>query len=312
VEAMAAPGKQPEPRRHHYVPRCWLAGFTDTGEKEGRLFVTDLTRRNQWGASPGTAGFIRDFYRLEDEHVDDPVLAEKALSEIEDVIAPVLRSMNSEKRGPTKEELGHLLYFIAIQWTRVPAFRPLVLNLFDKISYERISEMLESPESLRRALLDAGMDPDAPGAKYEQMKRFHDDKAYKLTAPTDWYVLEAFKAVENILPGLKKRYWATLISPSGSFIASDNPVILDGQKGEIVGFENAEVISFAVSRHVVLWGTLKPEKQPFINRKFIASVNTLSLLYSEEQVFSHVPDFCWLDENRKYQTAWKLFSKDKY
>ena len=309
---MATPGNQSEPRRHHYVPRCWLAGFTDTGEKEGRLFVTDFKRGNQWGAVPGTAGFIRDFYRLEDEHVDDPVLAEKALSQIEDAIAPVLRSMDRNKRGPTQEELESLLYFIAIQWSRVPAFRPLVLNLFDKISYERIGEMLESPEALRRALVDAGMDPDAPGAEYERMKRFHDDKAYKLTAPTDWYVLEAFKAVENILPGLKKRYWTPLISPSGSFIANDNPVILEGQKGVIAGFENTELISFAVSRHVVLWGTLKPIKKPLENRKFIASANTLSLLFAEEQVFSHVPDFCWLDENRKYQTDWKLFSKDKY
>jgi hypothetical protein len=163
VESMAATQKQAEPRRHHYVPRCWLAGFTDTGEKEGRLFVTDFKRRNQWGAAPGTAGFIRDFYRLVGEHAGDPVLAEKAFSLIEDAIAPVLRSMNSEKRGPTKEELEPLLYFIAIQWTRVPAFRPLVLNLFDKMSSEKIGEMLESPESLRSALLDAGRDPDARG-----------------------------------------------------------------------------------------------------------------------------------------------------
>lgn len=309
---MATPQKQPEPRRHHYVPKCWLAGFSDTGDKQGRLFVTDFKRRNQWGAVPGTAGFIRDFYRLEDEHVDDPILAEKALSQIEDAIAPVLRSIDRDKRRPTHEELESLLYFIAIQWSRVPAFRPFVLNLFEKISHEKIGEMLESPESLRRALLDAGMDPDAPGAEYEKMKRFHDDKAYTLTAPTDWYVKEAFEAVERVIPGLKKRYWTTLISPSGSFVGSDNPVILEGPKGVIAGFENAELISFAVSRHVVLWGTLKPPQKPFINRKFIASVNTLSLLFAEEQVFSQVPDFCWLDENRKYQTDWKLFSKDRY
>lgn len=309
---MAAPAKQPEPRRHHYVPRCCLAGFTDTGENDGSLFVTDFKRSNQWPASPGSAGFIRDFYRLEDERVEDPVIAEKALSQIEDVIAPILRRIDKDTRGPTEEELVHLLYFMAIQWTRVPAFRPLVLSLFDKISYERISEMLKSPETLRRSLVEPGMDPDAPGAKYDQMKKFHDDKTYKLTAPTDWYVLEAFKAVENILPGLKRRYWATLISPSGGFIANDNPVILDGRKGEQVGFENAEVVSFAVSRHVLLWGTLKPTKQPFLNRKFIAIVNTLSLLYGDEQVFSQAPNRCWLDENHKYQTDWKLFSKDKY
>jgi hypothetical protein len=37
-------------------------------------------------------------------------------------------------------------------------------------------------------------------------------------------------------------------------------------------------------------------------------MNTLSLLRAE-QVFSTVPDFCWLDENKKYQTDWGLFMK---
>src|ERR1017187_4944654 len=61
--------KEPEPRRHHYVPQCWLAGFTDTGEKDGQLWVTDLVRRKQWQASPNNAGHIRDFYRLSPEQL---------------------------------------------------------------------------------------------------------------------------------------------------------------------------------------------------------------------------------------------------
>ncbi len=68
--------KESEPRRHHYVPRCWLAGFTETGEKDGKLWVTDIVRRKQWESSPGGAGFIRDFYRLSDDEVD-PVMVEK-------------------------------------------------------------------------------------------------------------------------------------------------------------------------------------------------------------------------------------------
>jgi hypothetical protein len=50
----------------------------------------------------------------------------------------------------------------------------------------------------------------------------------------------------------------------------------------------------------------------FVTRKFIAHTNTFSLLIPEEQVLSHVPDFCWLDEHQKYQTDWTLFSKEKY
>jgi hypothetical protein len=101
------------------------------------------------------------------------------------------------------------------------------------------------------------------------------------------------------------------MSPTGSFIASDNPVILDGQTRRLVGFENAEIVTYAVSRHVRIWGTLDKMPPPPVNRYFIATANTLALLRVEDQVFSHIPDFCWMDENRKYQTDWKLFSKDK-
>ena len=51
-------------------------------------------------------------------------------------------------------------------------------------------------------------------------------------------------------------------------------------------------------------------RSSLVNRKYIAHLNRLLLLRAEK-VFSTVPDFCWLDENNKYQTDWTLFSKEK-
>jgi hypothetical protein len=130
--------KEPEPRRHHYVPQRWLAGFTDTGEKDGMLWVTDLTRRKQWQASPNNAGHIRDFYRLSDEQLD-PVMVEKAFAEIEGAVAPILRTLDREQRAPGVEEFSALLPFIALQWARVPAFRPIVLNVLDSVAREKFA-----------------------------------------------------------------------------------------------------------------------------------------------------------------------------
>jgi hypothetical protein len=303
-------GSANEPRRHHYVPRCWLAGFTETGEKDARLWVTDLSLGRQWPSTPDGAGHIRDFYRLEDERASDPAMAENALSRIEAKVAPILRAVNRERRQPSLEELQAILFFMAIQWSRVPSFRPLILGMLDRTSQEQISKELKSPQSWRRALVKAGMDPEAPGADYKRMKEFHAEKAYTLSAPTDWYVLRAFQSIEKVLPRLKKRFWETLISPSGSFIGSDNPVILEGPKGVKQGFANAELISYAVGRHVALWGTLRPIPRQLVNRKLVAKMNTLSMLRADKQVFSNAPDFCWLDENQKVQTDWKLFSKE--
>jgi hypothetical protein len=299
-----------EPRRHHYVPQCWLAGFTGTGEKDGQLWVTDLVRRKQWQASPDNAGHIRDFYRLSDEQFD-PVMVEKAFAKIEGEVAPILRTLDREQRAPGLEEFGALLPFIALQWARVPAFRPIVFKVLDEVTREKLAADLKSKGAWKRALDRAGMSEDSPGAAYESMMEFYRDGQFSLSVQTDWYIQQTFQSAEHILPTLSSRSWRAAISPSGSFIGSDSPVILDGPKGEMRGFKNAEIIAYSLSRHVFLYSMLQQERPLLVNRKYIAHMNTLLLLRAD-QVFSTVSDFCWLDENRKYQTDWTLFSKENY
>ena len=43
----------------------------------------------------------------------------------------------------------------------------------------------------------------------------------------------------------------------------------------------------------------------------VAALNTFMMMTAEAQVYSHAPDFYWLDENGKSQTDWRLFSKEK-
>jgi hypothetical protein len=102
--------KPNETRAHHYVPQCWLAGFIDTGEKDGTLWVTDLKRKRQWSCKPSGVGHRRDFYRVDDPSVSDPLAIEKIFSKIESDVAPVFSALYREKRGPRDwTELGTLL-----------------------------------------------------------------------------------------------------------------------------------------------------------------------------------------------------------
>jgi hypothetical protein len=80
----------------------------------------------------------------------------------------------------------------------------------------------------------------------------------------------------------------------------------------MIGFKNAEVVTYPVSRHVLLYGTKFPVKRSPVNLNYIAHTNTFTMLTAEEHVYSHVSDFCWLDETGKYQTEWRLFSKEKF
>ena len=86
--------------------------------------------------------------------------------------------------------------------------------------------------------------------------------------------------------------------------------MLDGTAAQI-GFKNADIVTYPVSRHVLLYGTRAVVRAPLVNLVHIARQNTFAMLCAEEQVYSHVPDFYWLDENERCQTDWRLFHKDK-
>lgn len=301
-----------EPRAHHFAPQCWLAGFTDTGEKDGRLWVTDFKRRKQWPSNPENTGHRRDFYRVSDGTFEDPTAFEKLFSRVEGLIAPLFKAMDRPPRGPYRHEWESLFTYMAIQWMRVPAFRPTLLRVADRIHRELFAEALKTPKSWAAWLLNLGIAPDEPGADYEEMVEFERAGQYTLSAEPEWFLLEGFKAMEGVITCLAERYWSASVSSSGSFIGSDNPVSMDGPIGQEIGFKTAEVVVFPVSRHVFVYGTNLRANAMTTTRKRIAALNTFTMLAANEQVYSHAPDFCWLDEAGRYQTDWRLFSRDKF
>jgi hypothetical protein len=302
--------KGSEPRAHHIVPRFWLAGFTETGEKDGRLWVTDLSRGKQWQSTPAKTGYINDFYRVSDPSLD-PVVVEKALSTMEGIVAPILKAIDRERRPPREDELGELLQFMAIQFVRLPAFRILALNVLEKMNLENMAEALKTEESWAAAMKKADITSGTPGSDYDGMKEFFKSGEYTLSAATEWYMQRAFMVAGEIASRLEKRHWGMAISPSGSFIGCDNPVMMDGPKGNLTGFVNAEIIMYQLSRHVLLYGGHPDIAPPFVNRKYIARMNTFAMIRAQDQVYSHVPDFDWQDDTEKVQADWHLFSKEK-
>jgi Protein of unknown function (DUF4238) len=226
---MTEPSFKAVPRAHHFVPQCWLSGFTESGQKDGRLWVTDLKLKKQWPSSPANSGHRRDFYRISSDKADS-VEAEQLFSKIEDTAGPLLKALDRELRGPRKQELDDLLYFIAIQWVRTPAFRPTILFIADSYYRSRIEQALRTRESWTELLKEAGISSSEPGADYERMHDFIRSGEYSLSAETEWYLMRGLEGVETIFACLKERLWGTTISRKGDFIASDTPVAMDGPK----------------------------------------------------------------------------------
>ncbi len=146
LKAMCA--KSTEPRKHHYISQCWLAGFTENGKKTERFFVTDLVRRKQWTAKPAAVGYKIDLYRASDGA--DPVRWETKLGEFEQIIAPLFRRFFVEPGLVSPEELYDLQVFAAIQFIRLPAFRPFIEGVAKQNYPDILSSLLRSREHLER------------------------------------------------------------------------------------------------------------------------------------------------------------------
>jgi hypothetical protein len=285
-------------------------------QKRVRKRVTDLKKRKQWPSNPINTGHRRDFYQITGAELD-PVAFEKAFSSIEGVVAPILKRLYEKPQAPLVDELEVLLIFAAFQHVRVPAFRPMVLKMADSIHQRWMAKALKSRASWVKAQKKAGIPTDSPGGSYEEMLEFQRNVIktgqYSLSAENDWYLMRGFRAAERaIMPSLRARHWGVSMSPSGNFVGSDNPVMMDGPPGQLIGFKSAEIVIFPLNRHVLLYGTRVPARPPVVSRKCIARHNTFTMLNADEYVYSHVPDFCWLDEKGLYQTDWRLFSKERF
>lgn len=304
-------GQRPnEAKAHHFVPQCWLAGFTDTGERDGMLYVTDLRRKKQWRCKPSEAGHRRNFNRVDDPSVSDPLAIEKAFAQVENDVAPVFSKLMKERRGPKDGlELGTLVEYLAIQLVRVPAFRTLVRETLES---EFRKNVLSSREVWEQALRRAGVSSDDPGADYEKVLEGIASGQLKFSAETAFYLKHGADLLPAIEPSLMGRCWDWHVSPTGEFIGSDNPVALDGEQGKPIGVCNADVVIYPVSRRLLLYGTHKRVALERLTSRLMARHNTFAMLTADEQVYSHRSDFHWLDCTGKCQNDWRLFSRELF
>jgi len=299
--------KPNEPRKHHFLPQCWLAGFTPTGDKDERFFVTDILRRKQREDKPVNVGYKKDFYRASDG--GDPVRWERTFGEMETIIAPLLKHLFASPRDPNADELYALLVFAAVQFIRVPTFRPFIRRVAEANYRDALSRILKSAKYWRRIANRYGL---SDKLTYEEALDLQRGGVItgtsNLNFGNEFFVQRGFAGLSTILTQLETRHWQSLISPTGSFIGSDTPIVMDGPAQ--IGFKTAEIIHIPVNRFLLLRGTTDPAIEEPLTRKTIAAINSFALLNTQEQVYSSCAEFAWTDEHFEVRYNWDGFSKD--
>jgi hypothetical protein len=136
------------PRKHHYVPKFYLAGFTNTGRPDGRFYVLDKNQKKQWVDSPRDTAHKRDYHAVDLGPNVDRMIVEKKLAIIEGQQSAVLQSIIDAQALPHEEteEFAELMGFIALMVVRVPSIRNTVSKFIDDISKKELFATFSTPQ----------------------------------------------------------------------------------------------------------------------------------------------------------------------
>ncbi|MDB5100890.1 MAG: hypothetical protein JWM80_5311 [Cyanobacteria bacterium RYN_339] len=291
-----------EPRRHHYLPQFYLAGFTPRGSKDDHLQVLDLQTGKTWRAKPASVAHQNDYYRL-DDGAPDPFALEKGLANFEGQAADALKGVLGEKQIGDFERRVVLVNFIALMALRVPSQRNILADFKKRTSVMLMQTMVSTPEVWERVKARAHADGVNVGdVSYERMRDFAmDTSRYTIELSREALIQTIFGPLDKIIPLLLERRWSIAIAAAGAgaFVCCDTPVArhwtIDDHPPFVPGFglKHSHIV-FPLDRRTALLGTWDGDEEVFeADRVQVATINSHILASADRFVIYSDEDYSW-------------------
>ena len=292
-------------RRHHYLPQVYLAGFTDTGTKDGQFHVLDIHSGTYFRTSPKNVAAERDFNRVDVEG-KPPDIIEQELSPFEESAGQAIRKVNRTNTSPSAEDINWIINLLCLIAVRNPQRRK-AFNRARELEMHIIGDLLVSNEKvwdhhLKKAQ-EAGYVAET-NVSFEEMKRFIKERRYKIEFTPEGNIRAEFHTFDKILQILGQRIWSLLVAPKSGpdFICSDHPVALtwksSANRGPIgYGLKNTEVF-FPLGPRTGFYGVYEEPLRTIVHMKpaQVAMMNTRVAQSAERHVFSTRESFFLRDE----------------
>jgi hypothetical protein len=249
------------PRKSHYLPKFYLAGFTANGEAEGDLYVFDQTILRDWRSSPSKSATERDFYVVDLGPTEDPDVMEKVFSRLEGDFSRVLGDIIAGHQLPSNDlDFNWFLNFVATMVARTPRTRGVAAKAIDRATKAELRKLLATPEGwtqFRQVCGESGR--EVGEQKYEEYKRFADSEDYTVDFDQTTHVQTmATHMIDALLPALAERHWSLGIAAEDApdFVCSDMPVGVFPARSADIGrpmtlLSRDTVLSFPINRRLV-------------------------------------------------------------
>jgi hypothetical protein len=292
-------------RHHHYVPQCYLKGFTADRER-AQLHAVDLRRLEAFSTHTRNVAQERDFHSLADTNVDADAL-EKAFSGFESEVSQALERCIAAGAFDDGDERSYVLNLIALIAVKNPRVRANADRFRKRIMKTTMDLAISSPEiwatQVRNAKAAGFIKPDAD-TDYEKMRAFVKADAYDIVISPADHVITEVDVFDRVLPLFFERAWTVLRAPPGAtgFITSDQPVSLmwsepriPGRRRPPPGFGRPDtLVLFPLAPSLALLGTFEgDDKVVDATDSQIADFNFAMIENARRQVYARDVDFLY-------------------
>jgi len=301
-------------RKHHYVSKFYLTGFTKSGGSKAKIHVIDKMQKKSFETTLHNIGAHRDFNRVEIEGNENAV--EEALAGFEDTAARVFKRIITNERLPEGDDFIVLMNFVCLLAIRNPNLRESFGDAKKRV-YERIMHLIVSSKEIYESQIKKMGESTGKNystTSYEDARKFVEERRYDIEIPTHSFVTTELSVFNNVLPYFFKRKWSMIRSSKkvGEFVTSDHPVTLittvnTGNFGVGYGMKNTEV-AFPISRFLAIVGVFEDILPPYIDatNRLIGDINGRTVNYSMNQVYSAHKSFYFMDLDGEIKQSNKL------
>jgi hypothetical protein len=307
-----------QPRRHHFLPVFYLAHFTDTDSREGRLWVLDQSEAKQWPATPIKAAFETDYYRTKFKDGGDEFRVERALAELESEFSPVYEETICQCRVPTGIDLNTLLNFVTLIAIRGPRLRSMVRQLYEQAAHHvhwqiaRDEKAWEDAKAYARKL-GTVLPADVPYASVERLLKAGRLKV-AVNLESGHYIKHMFALSGPLLPALHQRHWSLseCADDAPDLICCDSPVSLSrlptARPNLPLGFGvPGTAVTLPLTKRLLLSGVLGEfQLARSLSAQHVAWFNSLAGGSAIRFLYTPSKEFQWTNWEGRISTAAEL------
>lgn len=270
------------------------------GKGKPHVLVFDVKEGRSFETGTDNVAVETDFNRVAVDGLE-PDAVEKAIAGFESDIAPaIIRIIAAESLGSEEDRVA-LVNLICALAIRNPRLRETTRDFHEQVATKMLMAMLATPERWAAQLkkLPEGMSED-PAASYGNMKKFVQEKQWKIDVPTTRHIQLELTSFDKILPYLLDRKWRLLrASPgSGGFITADHPVVLtwsDPQmRGLPVGYGlRGTAVIFPLCIRLAFVGLFEEGEETVVSVRddYVASLNGALIANAERHIIARDAKF---------------------